>query len=76
MNNKQVTKTFVQVYNNKKVLPHPCLCAHNMITTFKIRKKIMNRSHSFWSLGFFSAGLLGAIFSQLNVTPTLHFLFC
>ena len=43
---------------------------------FKIRKKIMNRSHSFWSLGFFSAGLLGAIFSQLNVTPTLHFLFC
>ena len=43
---------------------------------FKIRKKIMNRSHSFWSLGFFSAGLLGAIFSQLNVSPTFHFLFC
>ena len=43
---------------------------------FKIRKKIMNRSHSFWSLGFFSAGLLGAVFSQLNVTPTFHFLFC
>ena len=43
---------------------------------YKIKKKIMNRSHSFWSLGFFSAGLLGAIFSQLKISPTLHFLFC
>ena len=43
---------------------------------YKIKKKIMNRSHSFWSLGFFSAGVIGAIFSQLNVSPTFHFLFC
>ena len=43
---------------------------------YKIKKRIMNRSHSFWSLGFFSAGLVGAIFSQLKISPTLHFLFC
>ena len=39
---------------------------------YKIGKKIMNRSHSFWSLGFFSAGLLGAVFSQIEITPTWH----
>ncbi len=43
---------------------------------YKIKKKIMNRSHSFWSLGFFSAGLIGAFFSQLKISPSLHFLFC
>ena len=43
---------------------------------YKFKKRIMNRSHSFWSLGFCSAGLLGAIFSQLKISPTLHFLFC
>ena len=43
---------------------------------YKIKKKIMNRSHSFWSLGFFSAGLLGAIFAQLNVNPSFHFFIC
>ena len=43
---------------------------------YKIKKKIMNRSHSFWSLGFFSAGLIGAVFSQLKISPSLHFLFC
>ena len=29
----------------------------------------MNRAHAFWSVGFFSAGLLGAGLSQLGVTP-------
>ena len=43
---------------------------------YKIKKRIMNRSHSFWSLGFFSSGLLGAIFSQLKISPMHHFLFC
>ena len=41
---------------------------------YKIGKKIMNRSHSFWSLGFFTAGLLGALFSQNEITPTFHFI--
>ena len=39
---------------------------------YKIGKKIMNRSHSFWSLGFFSAGLLGAVFSQIEIAPIWH----
>ncbi len=39
---------------------------------YHIEKRIMNRSHSFWSLGFFSAGLLGALCSQGKITPTLH----
>ena len=43
---------------------------------YKFKKRIMNRSHSFWSLGFVCAGLLGAIFSQLKISPMNHFLFC
>lgn len=41
---------------------------------YQIGKKIMNRSHSFWSLGFFTAGLLGALFSQNEISPTFHFI--
>ncbi|MEE2774160.1 MAG: MFS transporter [Pseudomonadota bacterium] len=37
-------------------------------------KKIMNRSHSFWSLGFFSAGLAGAFLSQLQIGLMTHFI--
>ena len=40
---------------------------------FKISKKIMNRSHSFWSLGFFCSGLTGALFSQIKVSPFINF---
>ena len=40
---------------------------------YKIRKKIMNRSHSFWSLGFFCSGLTGALFSQMKVSPFVNF---
>ena len=40
---------------------------------YKISKKIMNRSHSFWSLGFFCLGLTGALFSQMKVSPFFNF---
>ncbi|MDG2355279.1 MAG: MFS transporter [Paracoccaceae bacterium] len=41
---------------------------------YQIGKKIMNRSHSFWSLGFFTAGVFGALFSQNSIDPTFHFI--
>jgi len=34
--------------------------------------RIMNRAHSFWSIGFFAAGLFGASVGQLGVSPQLH----
>ena len=34
--------------------------------------RIMNRAHSFWSIGFFGAGLCGAGVAQLGVSPQLH----
>ena len=40
---------------------------------YNFRKKIMNRSHSFWSLGFFFAGLIGAGLSQAEVDLVTHF---
>ncbi|HVX74170.1 MAG: MFS transporter [Devosia sp.] len=36
--------------------------------------RIMNRSHAFWSIGFFAAGLFGAWMAQLGVSPQLHLL--
>ena len=36
------------------------------------RQRFMNRAHGFWSVGFFVAGLLGALLSQLGVTPQAH----
>lgn len=38
----------------------------------QVGRRIMNRAHAFWSIGFFSAGLLGAGLSQLGVTPQAH----
>lgn len=35
----------------------------------QIGRRIMNRAHGFWSLGFFVAGLIGAGFAQLGVGP-------
>ncbi|MEY4749899.1 MAG: hypothetical protein RJA44_966 [Pseudomonadota bacterium] len=32
-------------------------------------RRIMNRSHAFWSFGFFSAGLLGALSARLGLSP-------
>ena len=35
-------------------------------------QRIMNRAHAFWSIGFFGAGLLGALLSQAGVSPQAH----
>ena len=37
-----------------------------------IGRRIMNCAHSFWSIGFFGAGLFGAAMGQLGVSPQLH----
>ena len=36
--------------------------------------RIMNRSHAYWSFGFFGAGITGAGFSQIAISPFLNFL--
>ena len=38
-----------------------------------IGHRIMNRSHAYWSFGFFGAGIVGAGFSQLGISPFSHF---
>lgn len=35
-------------------------------------RRLMNRSHAFWSLGFFSAAALGALMAWLGVSPQWH----
>ena len=37
-----------------------------------ISRRIMNRAHSFWSFGFFGAGLLGALMAHLAISPQVH----
>lgn len=37
-----------------------------------IQRRIMNRAHSFWSFGFFAAGLSGATFAHFNISPQHH----
>jgi len=32
-------------------------------------KRIMNRSHAFWSFGFFGAGLVGALAARVGISP-------
>ena len=41
-------------------------------TEYLVGYRIMNRSHAFWSIGFFSAGLFGAWVAALGVSPQLH----
>ena len=41
-------------------------------TEAAIGKRIMNRAHSFWSIGFFAAGLFGSAMANLGVSPQLH----
>lgn len=36
-------------------------------------QRIMNRSHAFWSFGFFGASIFGAGVAQLGMSPLLHF---
>lgn len=38
-----------------------------------IGHRIMNRSHAYWSFGFFGAGIVGAGFSQLGISPFSQF---
>ena len=40
---------------------------------FGLEQRIMNRSHAFWSLGFFTTGLCGAVMAQLGVPVMFHF---
>lgn len=35
-------------------------------------RRIMNRSHAFWSFGFFGAGLLGAMAAHMGISPQWH----
>ena len=35
-------------------------------------RRIMNRSHAFWSFGFFGAGLVGAMAARVGISPQWH----
>lgn len=37
-----------------------------------IGRRIMNRAHGFWSLGFFAAGIVGSTVAQTGLSPQLH----
>lgn len=37
-----------------------------------IGRRIMNRAHAFWSIGFFATGLLGAGLAQIGLSPQAH----
>ena len=41
-------------------------------TEFLLGRRIMNRSHAFWSIGFFAAGLFGAQMASFGLSPQLH----
>lgn len=39
---------------------------------FALGRRIMNRAHAFWSMGFASAGLLGGLAAQWGFSPQVH----
>ncbi len=41
-------------------------------TEHLIGRRIMNRSHAFWSIGFFSAGIFGAQVASFGLSPQMH----
>lgn len=41
-------------------------------TEFLVGRRIMNRSHAFWSIGFFTAGLFGAQVASFGINPQVH----
>lgn len=43
-------------------------------TEHLVGRRIMNRAHSFWSFGFFGAGLTGAAIAHLGIPPQTHLL--
>ena len=38
----------------------------------QIGQRLMSRAHAFWSIGFFSAGLVGAALAHLELSPQMH----
>lgn len=40
----------------------------------QLGRRIMNRAHGFWSMGFFTAGLVGAALAQAGLSPQLDLL--
>ena len=40
-----------------------------------VGRRIMNRAHAFWSIGFFGTGLVGAGVAQLGMSPQVHLAF-
>lgn len=43
-------------------------------TEHVLGRRLMNRAHAFWSLGYFCAGLIGALASGAALAPTTHLL--
>lgn len=43
-------------------------------TEHQLGRRIMSRSHAFWSFGFFAAGIIGAGAAQSSISPTVHLL--
>lgn len=43
-------------------------------TEHLLGRRIMNRSHAFWSFGFFTAGIASSVVVQFDVGPTVHVL--
>jgi MFS family permease len=43
-------------------------------TEHRIQRRIMNRAHAFWSIGFFTAGLFGARIAETGLSPQDHLL--
>jgi MFS family permease len=41
-------------------------------TEHLLGRRIMNRAHAFWSLGFFAAGLAGGAIAQSGISPQVH----
>jgi len=41
---------------------------------YSMGRRIMNRAHAFWSMGFAMAGLLGGLAAQWGLTPQIHLL--
>lgn len=39
---------------------------------FSLGRRIMNRAHAFWSIGFACAGLMGAGLAQCGISPQYH----
>ncbi|OED37645.1 MFS transporter [Chromatiales bacterium (ex Bugula neritina AB1)] len=37
-----------------------------------LKRRVMNRAHSFWSFGFFLSSIMGASFAHFGISPQLH----